>query len=162
MDYCLGVSECVYLYTLKIEAIRYCRSTIFPMNKNFHSTAFWDRLGISLSGLCAIHCLLFPVAVALLPLWPTAEYLHDWTHPILFLMIVPTVIFALRGKGLYNKIAFWLFSGLIVVALAWILHDWAGLWGESIITMVGSAMLIWGHWHNYRYHQSKSEKGCKV
>lgn len=132
------------------------------MSKNIQSTAFWDRLGISLSGLCAIHCLFFPVAIALMPLWPVSEYLHDWTHPILFALILPTVIFALRGRQPFNSITYWLIAGLIVVGIAWILHDFVGLWGESIITTIGSAMLIRGHWLNYRFHQHKNGKSCKI
>lgn len=116
---------------------------------------FWDRIGIGLSGFCAIHCLFFPVVVALLPLWPAAEATHDWTHPILFLLIVPTVYYALRKSNIPRSIPMLLYSGLFVIALAWILHEYVGLWGESIITMAGSSLLIGGHWINYRHHQSK-------
>lgn len=124
--------------------------------------AFWDRIGISLSGLCALHCLFFPVAIALLPLWPVAEAIHFWTHPILFLLIVPTVYYAIRNSNIPKRIPRFLYTGLVVVALAWVLHDWVGLWGESIITMAGSALLITGHWFNYRYHQSQHKKSCKA
>lgn len=117
--------------------------------------AFWDRIGIGLSGFCAIHCLFFPVVVALLPLWPVAESIHFWTHPILFLLIVPTVYYAIRKSELPRKIPVLLYSGLAVIALAWLLHDLAGLWGESIITMAGSALLITGHWFNFKHHQFK-------
>lgn len=119
---------------------------------------FWDRVGIGLSGLCAIHCLFFPVVVALLPLWPAAESTHDWTHPILLLLIVPTVYYALRKSDIPKSIPFLLYSGLIVIALAWLLHEQVGLWGESIITMVGSGLLIGGHWINYRHHQSEAKR----
>lgn len=128
------------------------------MSNKHISVAFWDRLGIGISGLCAIHCLFFPVAIALLPLWPTAESIHDWTHPILFVLIVPTVFFALNGKGIMSTIGKYLISGLVVVALAWMLHDWIGDWGEATVTLAGSALLVRGHWLNYLFHKQKHKK----
>ncbi len=121
--------------------------------RNEHSTAFWDRIGISLSGLCAIHCLFFPVAIALLPLWPAAEAIHDWTHPILFILIVPTVIYALKGGVEDIRIPAFLYLGLIIVGLAWLLHDWLGDFGEAAVTMIGSGLLVTGHWFNYQHHK---------
>lgn len=122
------------------------------------STSFWDRLGISLSGACAIHCLFFPVAIVLLPLWPAAETIHDYSHPILFLFIAPTVYYAVKGGGVPGIIPLLLYTGLAVIALAWILHEWIGLWGESLVTMAGSALLISGHWHNYQHHRKCRHK----
>jgi hypothetical protein len=121
------------------------------------SKSFWDRIGIFLSGLCAIHCLFFPVAIALLPLWPVAESVHAWTHPLLFLLIAPTVYFAVRSDDVPNQIPQLLFSGLAVIALAWLLHGWLGMWGESIVTTIGSVFLISGHWQNYKHHQCKHQ-----
>jgi vacuolar-type H+-ATPase subunit I/STV1 len=126
------------------------------------SKAFWDRIGIALSGLCAIHCLFFPVTIALLPLLPVAESVHDWTHPALFLLIAPTVYFAVRSNGLPKSIPRLLYIGLAVIALAWMLHDLIGMWGESVVTIIGSCLLVTGHWMNYRHHQSKHKEICEV
>lgn len=129
------------------------------MKNEVHSeTTFWDRVGISLSGLCAIHCLFFPVAVALLPLWPVAESIHDWTHPVLFILIIPTVFFALRGRTYFGRVGRYLWIGLVIIGAAWMLHDWIGDWGEAAVTMAGSALLVTGHWINYRQHQDQ----CKT
>lgn len=112
-------------------------------------------MGITLSGFCAIHCLFFPVAVALMPLWPVAESLHRWTHPLLFLLILPTVVFAIRksdgDRSVFRLLAF----GLVVIALAWLLHGWIGSWGESLVTLAGSALLVTGHLKNYRRHRNR-------
>lgn len=126
------------------------------------SKSFWDRIGISLSGFCAIHCLFFPVVIVLLPLWPVAEAIHFWTHPLLFLLIVPTVYYALRNADIPKSIPRLLYSGLAVIAMAWLLHEWVGLWGESVITMIGSGLLIAGHWENFKHHQQMHTEGCKV
>ena len=97
---------------------------------------------------------MLPVVIALLPLWPTAEAVHDWTHPVLFLLILPTVIYALRGERIERHIPVLLYSGLVVIGLAWLLHDLLGDLGEAAVTMTGSALLVAGHWFNYRQHKN--------
>lgn len=111
-------------------------------------------MGIGISGLCAIHCLFFPVALALLPLWPVGDIIHDWTHPILFVLIVPTVVFAIKHGYKVPHVPLLLYSGLIIVGLAWLLHGWLGSWGEALVTLAGSALLVAGHWKNYIYHKN--------
>lgn len=127
------------------------------MSNTHTKPEFWDRFGIGISGICAVHCLFFPVSVALLPLWPAAESIHDWTHPVLFILIVPTVFFALKGRSLLGSIGKYLISGLCVVGAAWMLHDWIGDWGEAAVTIIGSALLVRGHWINYQFHKNKLE-----
>lgn len=97
-----------------------------------------------------------------MPLFPVAETLHLWTHPILFLLIVPTVYYAVRNARLPTYIRALLYNGLFVIALAWILHDIVGNWGESMITMAGSALLISGHWYNFKLHQQKKQQGSTL
>lgn len=125
------------------------------MNKT--TPAFWDRLGIGISGFCAIHCLFFPVAVAVMPLWPAAGAIHEWTHPLLFLLIVPTVLFAMKGGVKDLRIPVFLYSGLSTVGMAWLLHGWIGDIGEAAVTLVGSGLLVTGHWHNYSIHKKRCQ-----
>ena len=65
----------------------------------------WDRLGIGLSGLCAVHCLLTPVVLSLLPLWPTLQAVNAWVHPTLLVLILPVVLGALRRARRTGRIA---------------------------------------------------------
>lgn len=128
------------------------------MENALNSKTVWDRLGIGLSGLCAVHCLLIPLVAALLPLWPVAESVHVWSHPVLFLLIVPTVWLALRNGGYRRRsVTLLLLGGLSTVGMAGLLHDVTGLlaseWGEAVITLAGSVQLISGHGLNYRSHR---------
>ncbi len=127
------------------------------MSKTHPNSDFWDRLGIGISGLCAIHCLFFPVVIALLPLLPVAESIHAWTHPVLFMLIVPTVVLALKDRLIFSPVGKYLLGGLAIVGAAWMLHGWIGDWGEAGITILGSAFLVRGHWLNYKLHQKKKE-----
>jgi len=115
-----------------------------------------DRLGIGLSGLCAVHCLLTPVALSLLPLWPTLQAVNAWVHPTLLLLILPVVVGALwraRRTGHVTTAAL-LGSGYIILVGAWWGHGHWGPTGERLGTVAGSALLICGHAQNWRRHRT--------
>ena len=126
-----------------------------------HNTSLtvWDRVGIGLSGLCAIHCLFFPVLLSIIPLWPMGETLHIWLHPVFFVLIVPTVFLATKKNRDTPSILVFLYTGLALIGLAWIFHTQLGNIGETIVTLSGSSLLITGHWKNYKMH---SYQHCAV
>ena len=111
---------------------------------------FWDKVGMSLSGICAIHCLLVPVIVALIPLWPAFEEFHEYTHLIFFIAISPAVYLSLRRRHQSPKITILLLAGLGVIFIAWYFNQHLGEYGEAGITLIGSMLLITGHWLNYK------------
>lgn len=111
---------------------------------------FWDRIGIGLSGICAIHCLLVPFIVALLPLWPTFEEFHEYTHLIFFIAIAPAVYLSLRRKHKTPKVTVLLLTGLAIIFSAWFFNNKLSEYGEAGITLIGSLLLISGHWINYK------------
>ena len=64
------------------------------------SRDYLDRIAISLSSLCAIHCVALPVVAMLMPLLSsTIEHgsaLHEyWFHRFILIFILPISIFAL-------------------------------------------------------------------
>ncbi len=117
----------------------------------------WDRLGIGLSGLCAVHCLLTPLLLAALPLWPNAWAMHAWLHPTLVALLLPVTAFAAwdahrHGGGAHVP---WLLGvGFLLVAVAWLGHDLWGAVGEAAGTLLGSGLLVTGHALNWRRHRS--------
>lgn len=115
---------------------------------------FWDRIGIGLSGICAIHCLLVPVVISLVPLWPAFEELHGYTHFIFFLAITPTVVLSLQRKHESKLVTVFLLTGVLVIFLAWFFNETLGELGEAGITLFGSILLIRGHWLNYKSKKS--------
>jgi len=116
----------------------------------------WDRLGIGLSGLCAAHCLLMPMALSLLPLWPALQAVHAWVHPALLVLILPVVLGALRRTRRAGHVvtAALLGLGFLVLVAAWWGHDVWGAVGERLGTLAGSALLITGHVLNWRRHRA--------
>ncbi len=92
---------CIFIHTL-------IQLKILP-EKSFTASILWDKLGIGISGICAIHCLLVPVLIAVLPLLDFTTVMHDWLHPVFILLIVPTVYFASRRSHFDKKITRLLF-----------------------------------------------------
>lgn len=127
--------------------------------KKLTVSTFWDKLGIGISGVCAIHCLFLPVLVAVLPLWGLATVLHDWLHPVFILLIAPTAYYASRRSHFDRKITGMLITGFLLILFGWLFgHFWIGLLFETILTILGSIVLITGHWLNYRHHQTCTVK----
>lgn len=119
----------------------------------------WDRIGMSLSGICVIHCLALPVLVSLMPLWTAASVLHDWLHPIFAVLLIPTTILAglagyRRHRRLSVPVLLAMGLGIIVVA-AIVFHEEWGSVREIAFTTVGSIVLIAGHLLNWRYRQCR-------
>ena len=85
------------------------------------SPGIWDRIGISLSGLCMVHCMLLPVVLIAVPLWSTVETLHDWLHPLFLvalLLISFMALVATSDKPTPKSVRVLLGVGLLVIVLA--------------------------------------------
>lgn len=120
---------------------------------SFRRNTFWDRLGMSMSAACIIHCLLVPVLLSLLPLSSLAYSLHEWAHPVLLALIIPSVFFSFSSRRGLLKGAIFLILGLTLLVLAWGAHGWSVWLAETLLTIGGSISLVTGHWLNYRSHK---------
>lgn len=83
-------------------------------------TRFWDRLGISTSLVCMVHCLITPVAVVLMP-YATKYLLSGWIHLVLASLVVPVAIWSFHtGYRLHGdrRICVFGFLGLACVLIA--------------------------------------------
>jgi len=102
----------------------------------------WDRIGVWISSACAVHCLLMPVLLLALPLWPGAHIIHEVAHPVLAIALVPVTLVAMRTS---KEGALWLFVGLGLVGMGLFAHDVLGDLSGSALTLLGSLFLITGH-----------------
>ena len=122
-----------------------------------------DKVAVGLSLVCTTHCLLTPIAIALLPALG-ATFLEDerFHYAILFL-VLPTSLLALSlgcRKHRRPEIAVTGLFGLLVLFLILIFGEEAiGGFGEKISTVLGTAIIAFAHIRNYRLCQSE---GCHV
>lgn len=115
---------------------------------------FWDRLGISTSILCILHCLLTPVLIVLMPFAGHA-LAHSWFHWVIVSLVVPVAIWALwNGYRLHKqKRVLWLGSvGLTLVCLALYFGE-DSLNAEIALMVTGGVLLTFAHYSNLRQCQ---------
>ncbi len=113
-----------------------------------------DNLGITISSVCAIHCLLLPAIFLIAPYSFIAS--HEF-HETLIYFILPCALIAFvlgcRKHG-DMRVAIMGTIGIILLALAVILHE--TLHGDQhsdslisvLITVMGSVILIFSHIRN--------------
>ena len=79
----------------------------------------WDRVGISASLLCVLHCLLTPLLVLSMPV--VGEFLsHQMFHIIIMVIVVPVAVWALwNGYRLHKYVrVLWLGGAGIAILIA--------------------------------------------
>ncbi len=109
------------------------------------SGATQDLAAIALSTLCAVHCVLTPVVLALLPaglLWLGDE----WMHRVFVLVAVPLSGYAIVTSLLKGRSTVFAVSasiGLVLLALPAVfesLHSY-----EAALTLTGASILAGAH-----------------
>jgi hypothetical protein len=112
---------------------------------------FWDRLGISASILCVVHCLLTPVALVFLPL-VGATLVHGWVHTAIIAVVVPVAVYALwNGYRLHRHTSvIWLAAaGFGAIAMALLFggdHNFV----EGGFMIAAGVLLSTAHYKNLR------------
>ena len=113
-----------------------------------------DRVAISVSALCAIHCLFTPALLIMisgvLPLSIDNELIHFFV-----LMAAIPVSFVALALGQRNHKTATIFVlgvfGLTVLSAAWFLGEAnLGEYGEKALTVLGSILVVYAHIRNYR------------
>ena len=123
-----------------------------------------DRAAIGLSLLCAVHCLLLPIAVALSPtvaaLGIDDESFHQW----MIVGVLPISVFALYlgcVKHRNYRILSIGVAGLLVLGLTILLgHETLGETDEKAMTLLGALLIAISHWRNYRACQQEPACAC--
>ncbi|NOT89105.1 MAG: MerC family mercury resistance protein [Lysobacter sp.] len=124
-----------------------------------------DHLGFAASLLCAVHCALFPLALALLPSLGLQSV--GWVDLdqafVVFATVLGTTTLTL-GWRRHRAFRAWavLLPGLLLVWLA----SFSGLHqhtlGHALVMTLGGTLLAAGHWLNLRLtHAAEANGGSK-
>jgi hypothetical protein len=113
-----------------------------------------DRVAIALSSACAVHCLLTPLALALLPALGGTMLADESFHFALLVFILPSSLIALilgcwrhKDRAVIALGA----AGLGILVLAALSGpEWLGNAGERGMTLLGSFAIMAGHMRNFR------------
>nr|WP_010133557.1 MerC domain-containing protein [Microbulbifer agarilyticus] len=117
-----------------------------------------DKAAISLSILCAAHCLLLPLLILLVPSIATLTIAGEQFHQWMVAAVLPTSIFALAmGCKSHKQFRFAAMgvAGLALLLLALVLGEEAGELAEKGLTLAGATLLAIAHLQNYRRCQQQ-------
>ena len=111
-----------------------------------------DKAAIGLSLICAVHCLLLPVALVMLPALAASTFGDERFHQSLLIVVLPTSLIALtmgcRQHQNTSVIAMGL-PGLIVLTLAAFFGHDLGENGEKIASLLGASLIALAHLRNH-------------
>jgi hypothetical protein len=122
-----------------------------------------DKIGMFLSFLCAVHCILTPVLILSLPIMARYYMAHPAFHWLLALLVLPVGVLAFyQGYRHHRRLAvFWLgIPGLVIVAIVpTFFHAYLNMWSEPFFMVTGSGLLISSHWLNRHSCQCEIHAG---
>jgi hypothetical protein len=116
--------------------------------KRFLGVEF-DRLGVTASALCIIHCLGTSVLGYLLPAWALSLFTNERIHAGLAAGVVLVGLLAfVPGVRLHRNwpVAIFALLGLSAITISQILPEHFGI--ETPLTIFGGSMLVVAHWQN--------------
>lgn len=118
-----------------------------------------DKSAISLSIICAVHCLMFPLIVTLLPsyFWLNGERFHLFLLFAVVPLSIGTLLFSCLKHKKHHLLAMGL-SGILILVFALISEDILGPNAEKILTLIGASIVSLGHFFNLR--QCRPSQNC--
>lgn len=109
-----------------------------------------DKLGISLSGICAVHCFLTPILLLLIPSLGS-QFHQEEIHLFFFLFVAPVAAFSFwRTYKAHGNAKPLILGGLglLVLSLPLISESFHNI--GHYISLVGSAFMILAHLQSLR------------
>lgn len=110
----------------------------------------FDKVGIMVTSLCAIHCILLPVILPVLPLFGlSAAHNHAFEGFVLLFTMVLGFITLFIGFHRYHRKLYPFYALFLGGFIYW----QRGAWGhdyEHVILVIGAALVVGAHLMNMR------------
>ena len=113
-----------------------------------------DKLSITLSMACMIHCLLMPSCLILTSGFLALTIDNELIHKVFLISVIPISLYALISGFQNHKISFYMYlgiSGLWLLIFAVFFGE--GVFGElaeQILTFFGSLIVAYSHYQNFK------------
>jgi len=109
-----------------------------------------DRIGITATSLCALHCILLPILLPVLPLMGLSFLAdHAWEHVFLLMTAALGTIALFSGFKRYHKRLYPFYLLYLGVALYWIKHDFSEAM-EVYFIIGGASLIVAAHFINIK------------
>ena len=113
-----------------------------------------DGLAISLSFICAVHCLFTPSFVILAPTLLSISFDNEFIHYLILILAIPVSVFALSIGFKSHKSLSMVFSGFLGISIllfaVLIGNNLLGETGEKALTLLGSVIVAFAHFRNLK------------
>ena len=113
-----------------------------------------DKISITLSLACMIHCLLMPSFLILTSGYLAISIDNELIHKVFLILVLPISLYALILGYKNHKVSSFLFLGILGLwLLVFAVFFGDGVFGElfeKIITLLGSVVVAYSHYKNYR------------
>lgn len=111
---------------------------------------FLDKIGIAITSLCAVHCILLPALLPILPLIGV-NFLatHEFEHSILLITIVLGSIALFSGFHRYHRKLYPFYAFTIGIFIYWN-KDALGETYEPFVLIFGAIFIVLSHILNIR------------
>tara|TARA_B100000674_G_scaffold110022_1_gene81357 strand:- start:6056 stop:6460 length:405 start_codon:yes stop_codon:yes gene_type:complete len=119
-----------------------------------------DKLAMSLSAVCVLHCLFMPSFLIISSWYAAFSINNEFVHYAILLAAVPVSTYALiKGYFNHDKLSYFVVGviGLVSLTAAVLTASIIGEIGEKLITVFGSVFVIYAHFKN---HQICKELDC--
>lgn len=111
-----------------------------------------DKVAVALSGLCLVHCLALPLLIAILPF--SGLFSDDHLHMQMLILVIPVSVVALAlgfRRHRHRGVIIAGVAGMIIITLGGtIAHEYYGLFTDRLLTVLGSLVLAFTHYRNFR------------
>jgi len=109
-----------------------------------------DRIGITATSLCALHCILLPVLLPALPLLGLSFLAdHEWEHVFLLVTALLGTVALFSGFKKYHRKIYPFYLLFLGIFIYWIKHDFS----EDIqayFIVIGASLIVAAHLINLK------------
>jgi hypothetical protein len=129
-------------------------SNKIKLTKDMNTQVKADKLSITLSLACMIHCLLMPAFLILTSGFLALSIDNEFIHKVFLIIVLPVSLYALIAGYRNHKILSYLYlgvSGLWLLIFAVFFGEGVfGEYAEQSLTLVGSIIVAFSHYQNYQ------------
>jgi hypothetical protein len=104
-----------------------------------------DRIGITATSLCALHCILLPILLPALPLLGLSFLAdHAWEHVFLLITAALGTLALFSGFKKYHRKHYHFYLLFLGIGIYWIKHDFS----EDIqpfFIVIGASLIVAAH-----------------
>lgn len=123
-----------------------------------------DKMAISLSLTCVLHCLAVPLFIVFMPSLTNTSLAREAFHLWMVVAVIPISIYALTLGCKKHKTLYLMFIGLIglscLVSAVLLDENHLSEINEKLLTVLGAALIAFSHAKNFSLCQKLAQSPC--